>query len=130
MPNLGPETYSFRMFVHYDGKDSKRPELIVYWDTNMAPNDQESQQLHKHSEDEDLESTLIVSRNVAEDAFHRSTKQYRWVIGGKDGVGAQSAIDHLQQIDPTGIREFVIACWTAAWGKQPRAFPIRFPASA
>jgi hypothetical protein len=116
MPSLGPETHSFGIYVHYDKASPKEPQLSVYLDTSLTPDDKESMQLHQHAEDEDLEARLIITRTVTEDAFHQSTKHYKYAVEGEDWEAVQSAINYLKQLDLNGFDEFVKAAWTAAWG--------------
>jgi hypothetical protein len=127
MPNLGPETYSFGIYVHYDDATPQQPRLVVYLSSNEPPKDEESERLQQHAEDEDLEATLVITRTVTEDQFHQSTKHYRFSISGRDGVAVQSAADYLKQLHPAQFNEFLVACWTAAWGRAHKSFPLRFP---
>lgn len=131
MPNLTPEQHGFALYVHYEDASPKTPELIVYLQAKPGsiPTNEEANRINKHSEDEDLKSTLIIERTVTEDAFHRSVVEFKSFLVGNSSAAVTSAISYLKQLYPGKFEEFTKLCWQTAQAHYDAGFPKRFPLS-
>jgi hypothetical protein len=130
MPNLGPESYTFLLYVSYAGA-STNPSLTIYWPEGRTAAQaavSAEPDLLERAENQDFETQLVIERVVTESAAHMSTITYTaYLPEGK--IEVKSALDYLEQVDVQGYGNFLAECWTSASARLTSAFPKRFPAS-
>jgi hypothetical protein len=126
MPTLPPETYTFQCFVN---SSVEPPVIMAYWNSGLPPNQTEADALITHGEQGHVDFSMSITRTVSENRVKLPVYdwQFKAHADAPEKAAAINALEHLQELYPSQIKQFFLECWKTAQGNFTQMFPKVFP---